>query len=237
MWRGTHLQATWAGSGPDRFQAESISLSPLLPVTLPPNRHPPWPCCPPSGQKPVPGPAGLPCPVRGWKHDGSRDAVVRGEGRAALSGRAGLDPEFTTCPSRHVSDEASDTLRPLVSAYRDAPPSREERVHLCVRDAAGHADTQVSRRTVCAVPVGLTASFRPHPPALPPPSAPRMSPGREPRAAALSTSLPVASGKDAARESVVRFWLSRQDLLMAWPSAVSEGDRHGVVFDLSHREN
>lgn len=38
-------------------------------------------------------------------------------------------------------------------------------------------------------------------------------------------------------EHVVGFWLSRQDLLMAWPSAVSEGDRHGVVFDLSHREN
>lgn len=79
---------------------------------------------------------------------------------------------------------------------------------------------------------------------LPPPPACFTSPQRTenvPRAGAactaLSASLPVASGKDAARESVVGFWLSRQDLLMAWPSAVSEGDRHGVVFDLSHREN
>lgn len=51
VWCGTHLQVAWAGSGPDRFQAESILPSPLHPVTLPPDWHSPWSCCPPSGLK------------------------------------------------------------------------------------------------------------------------------------------------------------------------------------------
>lgn len=52
----------------------------------------------------------------GWKCGGRRDALHWGEGRADLSGRAGLDLEFKTCPSRHVSDEAGVTFGPLVSA-------------------------------------------------------------------------------------------------------------------------